>query len=108
MPNLKSQEGAEMIPAHPSPTKGGVYSLTGNSPLANFEQEIANSSPCMTQTLLSNPGEVKAGRSQEKARLRRASREVEKAASRNHLWNQRAKDQRKVMLGVRIRFGCMQ
>lgn len=62
MPNLKSQEGAEMTPAHPSPTKGGVYSLTGNSPLANFEQEIANSSPCMTQTLLSNPGEVKEGR----------------------------------------------
>ena len=46
----------------PAPTLGGVYSLTGNYPLANFEQEIADSSPCMTQTLLSNPGEVKESR----------------------------------------------
>lgn len=48
-------------PAPSPPTQGGVYSLTGNS-LANFEQGIANSSPCMTQTLLSNPGEVKESR----------------------------------------------
>lgn len=62
MPNLKSQQGAETTHSPPPlPTQGGVYGLTGNS-LANFEQEIANSSPCMTQTLLSNPGEVKESR----------------------------------------------
>ncbi|CAM9673639.1 unnamed protein product [Rangifer tarandus platyrhynchus] len=63
MPNLKSQDGAEMtLPRPAPPTQGGVYSLTGNYPLANFEQEIADSSPCVTQTLLSNPGEVKESR----------------------------------------------